>query len=158
VDLGQWTWTVWLGIAVLCIVIELFTLDFTFAMLAVGALGGLVATLSGGPWWLQIVVAAVLAVLLLFLVRPFLRRVLRRTEDRTPQNVDAIAEQRGRVLAPFVHGAGEVKLENGETWSARLMPGAPPAQLAEGDRVVVVRVVGATVDVLPEPPLRGKEP
>ena len=142
-DLTQWTWLVWLCIAFVCIIIELVTLEFTFAMIAAGVLiGGLGTTLIGGPWWLQIALAAVVAALLLFTIRPLLLRALRKHQDTTRHNIDAIAQQRGRVTGAFVDELGEVKLENGETWTARLAPGAA-AEV--GDQVVVLEVRGATV-------------
>ena len=144
-DLTQWTWLIWLCIAIVCVIIELVTLEFTFAMIATGTLlGGLGTTLLGGPWWLQIALAAVISGLLLFTIRPLLLRALRKHQDTTPHNVDAIASQRGRVTGAFVEDLGEVKLENGETWSARLAPGA---HAALGDPIVVLEVRGATVVV-----------
>jgi len=148
-DLTEWTWVAWLSLAIVFIVIEVFTLEFTFAMLAAGALlGGLGTTLLGGPWWLQILLAAVIAGLLLFAIRPLLLRLLRRSEDPTRHNVDAIAEQLGRVTTAFVDGRGEVQLDNGERWSARL-PEGEARELRPGDGVVVLRVIGATVEVRP---------
>ena len=145
VDLTQWTWLVWLCIAIVCVIIELVTLEFTFAMIATGTLvGGLGTTLLGGPWWLQIALAAVISGLLLFTIRPLLLRLLRKHQDTTRHNVDAIAYQHGRVTGAFVDDLGEVKLENGETWSAKLAPGA---QAAVGDQIIVLEVRGATVIV-----------
>ena len=146
-DLTQWTWLVWLCIAIVCVIIELITLEFTFAMIATGTLvGGLGTTLAGGPWWLQIALAAVISGLLLFTIRPLLLRALRRHQDTTRHNIDAIAQQRGRVTTAFVNEVGEVKLENGETWTARLAPGAAATI---GDPVVVLEVRGATVIIAP---------
>lgn len=148
-DLTEWTWVAWLTLAIVFIVIELFTLEFTFAMLAAGALlGGLGTTLLGGPWWLQVLLAAAAAGLLLFLIRPVLLRLLRHSEDRTRHNIDAILEQHGRVETAFVDGRGEVQLENGERWTAKLSEDST-AGLSPGDRVTVTRVLGATVEVRP---------
>ncbi|HWL60343.1 MAG TPA: NfeD family protein [Microbacteriaceae bacterium] len=148
-DLTQWTWIVWLALALIFIVIEIFTLEFTFAMLSAGALlGGLGTTLLGGPWWLQILLAAAIAGLLLFLIRPVLLRLLRKSEDRTKHNIDAISEQLGRAETAFVDGRGAVKLDNGETWSA-VLPEHEDVDLAPGDRIIVTRVLGATVEVRP---------
>lgn len=147
VDLTQWTWLVWLCIAIVCVIIELITLEFTFAMIATGALvGGLGTTLLGGAWWLQIALAAVISGLLLFAIRPLLLRALRRHQDTTRHNIDAIAHLGGRVTRAFVADRGEVKLDNGETWTARLAPGA---SVAVGDPIVVLEVRGATVIVEP---------
>lgn len=148
-DIAQWAWLVWLVLVIVFVVIEVFTLDFTFAMLAGGALlGGLLSSLLGAPPWLQFALAAVLALLLVFLLRPPLLRALHRHADHTPQNVDAIVAQSGQVETPFSNGVGTVKLMNGEVWSARLA-GAASLSPAVGARVAVVRVVGATVEVVP---------
>jgi membrane protein implicated in regulation of membrane protease activity len=150
VDLTQWTWIAWLVIALACIIVELVTLEFTFAMIATGTLiGGLGTTLAGGPWWLQIALAAILSAALLFTIRPLLLRALRKRQNETRHNVDAIATLSGRVTRPFTDDLGEVKLENGETWSAKLAPGSAAGV---GDPVFVVEVRGATVVVDVTPP------
>lgn len=147
-DLTQYLWIAWLVLAVLFVIIELLTLEFTFLMLAAGSLvGGLGVNLAGGPWWLQILVAAAVSALLLFTIRPLLLRTLRRSSALVPTNVDAIYGQKGRVVAPFVDGAGSVKLDNGETWTARLA--GADLGLAPGARVTVIAVRGATVEVSP---------
>jgi membrane protein implicated in regulation of membrane protease activity len=55
-------------------------------------------------------------------------------------------------MEPFVHGTGSVKLDNGETWTARLAATATDAGLDVGTRVNVTNVMGATVEVAPPPP------
>ena len=145
-DLADYLWIAWLVLAVLFVIIELLTLEFTFLMLALGSLvGGLGVNLAGGVWWLQVLAAAAISALLLFTIRPLLLRALRRSSALVPMNVDAIYGQAGRVVTPFVDGAGSVKLENGETWTAR---SATP-DLVAGARVTVVAVHGATVEVTP---------
>ena len=52
----QFAWIVWLALALIFVVVEVFTLDFTFLMLAVGSVGGLLASLFGAEWWVQILV------------------------------------------------------------------------------------------------------
>ena len=68
--LASYAWILWLALILVFGIVEMATLQFIFLMLAVGALGGLVVGLFGVPWWVQIIVAAVLSVLLLFAVRP----------------------------------------------------------------------------------------
>lgn len=149
-DLTQYLWIAWLVLALLFIIIELVTLEFTFLMLAAGTLiGGLGVNLIGGPWWAQVLAAAVIAALLLFTIRPLLLRALHRSSQLQPTNVDALYGLGARVLAPFVDGDGSVKLDNGETWTARLV--GPDPGLDVGSRVIVTAVRGATVDVSPPP-------
>lgn len=150
-DLTQYLWIAWLVLALLFVIIELVTLEFTFLMLAAGTLiGGLGVNLLGGPWWAQVLVAAVISALLLFTIRPLLLRALHRSSRLQPTNVDALYGMGARVVAPFVEDAGSVKLDNGETWTARLI-GADPGLVA-GSRVVVTAVRGATVEVSPAEP------
>ena len=154
-DLAQYLWIAWIVLALIFVIVELVTLEFTFLMLAAGALlGGLGTNLLGGAWWLQVAAAAAVAALLLFTIRPLLLRALHRSSAHIPTNVDALAGLGARVLVPFVDGAGSVKLDNGETWTARLVDAASAADV--GSRVIVRAVRGATVEVaLPdekEPP------
>ncbi len=150
-DLAQYMWIGWLTLTVVFVIIELVTLEFTFLMLAAGSLiGGLGVNLLGGPWWLQILCAAVLSALLLFTIRPLLlRRLHRHDPPDSRTNVDALYGLGGRVMARFVEGAGSVKLDNGETWTARLPASRVGEPLDVGDRVVVAAVLGATVEVVP---------
>lgn len=148
-DLTQYLWIIWLVLALVFIVIELLTLEFTFLMLATGSLvGGLGANLLGWPWWAQIGIAAVLAGLLIFTIRPLLLRTLRRGGDPTPSNVDALYGMGGRVMTDFVEGSGLVRLDNGETWTSRA---SGPPSLREGERVVVTRILGSIAEVAPPP-------
>ena len=66
----QWAWIGWLVLILLFLVIEMLTLDFTFLMLSIGGLAGLGTDLLGGPIWLQVVVAAVAAAVLILVLRP----------------------------------------------------------------------------------------
>ncbi|MFB8385957.1 NfeD family protein [Microbacterium sp. NPDC055910] len=148
-DLTQYLWIAWLVLALLFVVIEVLTLEFTFLMLAAGTLiGGLGVNLLGGPWWLQIALAAALSALLLFTIRPLLLRLLHRGADPARTNVDALYGMGARVVAPFVDGFGSVRLDNGETWTAKL-PDDASAPLDVGSRAVVLAVLGATVEVGP---------
>lgn len=153
-DLTQYIWIVWLVLALLFVIIELLTLEFTFLMLAAGTLiGGLAVNLLGGPWWLQVIAAAAVSALLLFTIRPLLLRLLHRSSALKPTNVDAIYGLGGRLTAPFTGDVAAVRLDNGELWS--VMPSAGSAALVVGDRVVVTAVRGAKVEVTAEPPFPG---
>lgn len=150
VDLTQYLWIVWLVFVVVCVIIEVLTLEFTFLMIAAGSLiGGLGANALGAPWWVQILAAAVIAGLLLFTIRPLLLRVLERNRTPVLTNVDALVGMAARVTGPFTEGSGFVKLANGETWTARLAGEDESSSVTVGDRVVVRRIDGATAEVAP---------
>ena len=144
--LTDYSWILWLALILIFAIVEVTTLEFTFLMLAVGSLGGLLSGLVGLPWWASFLVAAVLSVLLLFAVRPALLRALKRGGDARPTNVDALIGLSGVVTNDFVGKANHVKLTNGETWTAKL---ADQGLLIEGERVVVTAIDGATAVVAP---------
>ena len=147
-DLTQYMWIAWLVLALLFVIIELLTLEFTFLMLAAGALiGGLGVNLLGGEWWLQVLAAAAVSALLLFTIRPLLLRALHRSSRLHPTNVDALYGMAARVTSPFVDGRGYVRLDNGEQWTAEISDTVAVPE--PGSRVVVTAVRGATVEVAP---------
>lgn len=149
----QWAWIGWIVLILVFLVIEMLTLDFTFLMLGIGGVAGLGADLLGAPLWLQVVIAAVVAAVLLLALRPPLLRRLRRGEDPTKSNVDALLEQSGRVLSTVTTHGGQVKLSNGDTWTARTDAGI---DIEPGTTVLVARIDGATAVV--RPAIRLEEP
>ena len=146
-----YSWIIWIALILIFGIIELTTLEFTFLMLSLGSVGGLISSLVGVPLGLQFIIAAVLSVLLLFALRPPLLRRLKQGGDPALSNVDALIGLRGVVTNDFSGNANHVKLANGETWTARrgtdLTPG-PGRPLVEGERVVVTAIEGATAVVV----------
>lgn len=147
--LSEYAWIIWAGLILVFLIVEMTTLEFTFLMIALGSLGGLISGLFGLPWWAQIVVAAVLALILLLAVKPPLLRRLRHGEDPTKTLVDALIGMEGTVVNDFVSGQGLVKLSVGETWTARFSPAGGQEQLEIGDHIRVVAIDGATAIVAP---------
>lgn len=146
--LTSWAWVFWLALILVFLIIEVLSLSFVFLMLAVGSLGGLVAGLLGAPWWVELIVAAVLSLLLLFFVRPPLLRLTHRGADPARSNVERLIGTAGTVVKAFDAGMGQVKLSNGETWTAKLAHHAT-IPLIEGDPILVDSIEGATAIVSP---------
>ncbi|MCU1470648.1 MAG: hypothetical protein JWQ39_1797 [Glaciihabitans sp.] len=144
----NYAWIIWFALILIAVIIEVTTVTFMFLMVAIGSLAGLVVSLFGAPFWIQVILAAVVAALLLFAVRPPLIRALKRGGDHTRSNVDALMGQSGTVTIDFNGNAGTVKLSNGETWTARLSDSSH-APLAAGDHVIVTAINGATAVVEP---------
>jgi membrane protein implicated in regulation of membrane protease activity len=150
VDLTDYLWIAWLVFILVCVIIELLTLDFTFLMISVGSLAGLGANLLGWPWWVQILCAAAVSVLLLLLIRPVLLRVIaRHNADVPPSNIAALIGMGGRVASTVADLGGLVKLDNGETWTARLAPEYARLSVEPGARVLVFAIDGSTAIVVP---------
>lgn len=144
----DWAWIGWLVLILAFLVIEMLTLDFTFLMLSIGGLAGLGSGLLGAPLWLQVIVAGVVAAILVLFLRPPLLRRLRRGEDPTPSNVDALIDLHGRVVATVSANGGQVKLSNGDVWTARSESG----ELEPGTPIHVSRIDGATAVVRSDSP------
>ena len=146
--LQSYAWIIWLALILIFVIIEVITVDFTGLMLAVGGIGGLIASLFHAPFWLQVIIAAVVALLLLLTVRPPLKRFLQRGGDRTKTLVDALPGQSGTVVLDFNGKPNLAKLANGETWTVKLED-PKSAALQEGDHVVVTAINGSTATVAP---------
>lgn len=141
----EWLW--WLGAALILAVIEMLSVNLLFLMLAGGALAGAVAGAIGTPFWVQLLVAAVVSVLLLFGVRPWALTKLHSTTPEARTGVDAQVGRHATVVADVTDRAGRVKL-HGEVWTARLARAG--VVLPVGSTVTVVRIEGATAIVIPQ--------
>ena len=142
-------WLAWLGIAIVLAAIEAVTVDFVFIMFAGGALAGGVAAALGASFAVQVVVAVVAALLLLFVIRPILKRQLIDGEMDHQIGASGLVGREARVLQAVTDTDGRIKLA-GETWSARLASGE--ATVGPGEDVRVIAILGATAIVAPVPP------
>ncbi|CAN5132060.1 hypothetical protein BH09ACT6_BH09ACT6_19300 [soil metagenome] len=148
--LAAYAWVIWLALVLVFLVIETLSLDLIFLMLAIGSLGGVAAHFLGVPFLLQIPIAGAIALLLIFMLRPPLLRRLRRDGDPAKSNVEALLGLEGRVVSAVTSSSGSVKLSNGDTWTARVFPGAAEQRLVPGEPVFVKAIEGATALVAPE--------
>jgi membrane protein implicated in regulation of membrane protease activity len=139
-------WIIWLALILVFVIIEVVTVDFTGLMLAVGGVAGLIVSLFHAPIWLQVVIAAVVALLLILAVRPSLKRALNRGGDKAKTLVDALIGQTATVVNDFNGKPNLAKLANGETWTVKL-DDAKSKSLEEGDHVVVTAIDGSTATV-----------
>ena len=143
-------WLFWIGVALVLAAIEAATVDFVFIMFAGGAMAAAVAAGLGASFPVQVVVAVGVAVLLLFSVRPLIKRQF--LDDQVDHQIgaSALVGREARVLQAVTDSDGRVKLA-GETWSARLAAGATTT-VGPGEEVRVIAIHGATAIVSPVPP------
>jgi membrane protein implicated in regulation of membrane protease activity len=136
---------IWLIVGVLLVLAELLSGEFVLLMLGGGALAAAgVSLFVGGPV-VGGVVFAVVSVLLLFAVRPALRRRLDRGIDRTVMHHQALLGSTAVVVARVDEHGGRVKI-GGDLWSARASDGHQAIE--PGARVTVVSISGATATVV----------
>jgi len=149
VDVSGWLW--WVGGALLLGIAEIVSVQLVFLMFAGGMLAGAVASALGAAAPVQIGIAVVASMLLLFALRPWLLRRLRLRMPLVETNAAALVAREAVVLATTTGSGGRVKLR-GEVWSARAAHEGDV--LAPGTEVRVVRIEGATavVSAAVEPP------
>lgn len=142
-------WAVWLAIAMLLGVAELFSLDLVLLMLSAGALVGMLTALAGLGLTVQLLAAVIASVAMLGLVRPSVTRRLHRGPELR-QGVAALVGREGFALTEVSVHSGQVKL-GGEVWTAR--PYDEHAVIADGAKVQVLEIRGATAYVTEVPQL-----
>lgn len=147
--LSAHAWSVW-GVAALGLAAaELLTLDLTLLMLAAGAAaGGATALLFPGLWWLQVVVAIVVAVLTLLVLRPTLLDKVRNAPGYR-SSLESLVGSSGVATAEITGSVGEAKV-GGQVWDARAFD--PDMVVAPGDSVEVYGLDGITLIVYPVEP------
>jgi len=141
---------IWVAVAIVAGMVEIFTLDLIFLMTAGGALAAALTAVLTDSVTLSILVFAVSTLALLLGARPPLRAYMQRSVPSEPMHTDALVGRRAEVVAAVGAESGRIRL-GGELWSARLENGHPP--IAAGNTVFVVRIEGATAVVRLHPPL-----
>lgn len=134
---------VWFALTVVFIIMEAATVTMVSIWFVVGALAALIVSLLGGALWLQVGLFLVLSALLLWCLRPVVKKHFTPRLEKT--NVDAVIGSVGRVTEQIrnVDACGHVKLGAME-WAARSTDGTT---IEEGTLVRVDRVEGVRVFV-----------
>ncbi|MDE5596672.1 MAG: NfeD family protein [Lachnospiraceae bacterium] len=115
----DWNMTVmWLGILVILVVIELFTMGLTTIWFAGGALVAALISIPGTPLIIQILFFLIVSILLLYFTRPLAVKYFNR--DRTRTNVESLIGRQAIVISEInnIEGIGQVNT-GGMEWSAR---------------------------------------
>jgi len=135
----------WVGVMVVCIVIEASTFSLTTIWFACGALVCVFIAMTPLAFSWQLLIFAVLSCLLLILTRPLvMQRIKSRKETRT--NVNALIGQEVLVIKAITEfEKGEVKCE-GKIWSA---VSQNHEAVPEGAVCTVRSIHGNTLSVLP---------
>ncbi|NKX53965.1 NfeD family protein [Arthrobacter mobilis] len=139
------SWVLWLGLFLLLAIVEMMTLDLFFIMLSGGSLAALAAGLFGSPFWAQVVVFCLVALLMVLFVRPVALRHLNRGPADLRTNVERLIGETATTLEAVTDHSGLVRI-GGDTWTARSSDGS---LIPAGQRVEVARIDGATAVVSP---------
>lgn len=141
----------WMAVALVAVGAEIFTVDLTFGLIAVGAGSAAVASAVGAPLWLQAVIGVGVSFAGIAFVRPIALKHMKKGIPSTRTGVDALPGATGRTLSEVTRHDGRITLK-GEIWSARLDPDVTSDPVPDGTDVVVTRIDGATALVYPIDP------
>ncbi|MCG8971705.1 NfeD family protein [Streptomyces sp. CL12-4] len=138
-------WLVWLIVAAVLAVAEIFTLTAALGMLSVAAVVTAGGAAIGLPVPFQFLVYAVVATITVLFVRPIaLRHVLRPQVARF--GIDALIGKAAYVTSEVTATGGRIRID-GEEWTAR--PYDETLVIATGATVDVIQISGTTAFVYP---------
>ncbi|GAA1918102.1 NfeD family protein [Nocardioides hwasunensis] len=139
-------WETWLAVSIALGVAEMFSLDLILAMLAAGAVIGMITAIIGLPLELTLLAALGTSVAMLVFVRPTFAKRLHSGPELSLGHgklvgTRAMVTEEITGLAP-----GRVKA-GGEIWSA--LPYDENLRIAPGETVEILQIKGATAYVHP---------
>jgi membrane protein implicated in regulation of membrane protease activity len=136
---------VWLIIGLVLVAAEVLSGDFVLLMLGSAALAAAGAAVVFSPFWVSATVFALVALGLVTVARPALKRRLH-AGSAIAMHTEALVGARAVTLTTVDTHDGRVKL-SGEEWSARSFTDQP---IPPGTTVTVIEISGATAVVLAE--------
>ena len=145
--LGDNSWAIWLSLAFLLGIAEIMSLDLVLIMLAVGALAGAgIAVIAPSLWWLQILVASGISIMMLLLLRPTLLAKVRNMPGYRSSSAKMVGSS-GVATSQIDKAGGEIKVD-GQSWSAR--PYSSDLVIEQGTEIEVYEIDGVIAVVYPK--------
>lgn len=140
-------WYVWLAVALITLILEVFTSGFVIGCFSVGALVSAIVAAMGGGMNAQLIVFAAVTVGVFAFIRPFALKYLLRARNRVATNNDALIGRTGQVVTAIDNAAmrGEVRVD-GDIFPARSHSGAG---IPSGNDVRIVALESITLIVEP---------
>lgn len=130
--LNENLWAAWAVVALVCLLVELFTGSFYIMCFAVGAVAAAIVSPFSGVYF-QLVVFIAVSLASIFLVRPLVMRWMHHEKDFIPSNADAIIGRVATVSQDIpANGFGRVALD-GDDWKA-----TAKESLDKGEKVTIV--------------------
>jgi membrane protein implicated in regulation of membrane protease activity len=140
-------WHIWIIVALVFFIMEIFTPGFAVACLSIGSIGGSIASACGLEFKFQILVFAIATLLAFVLVRPVVLKVFHNKSKEVLTNVDALVGRQAIVseeIVPIV--GGRVKVD-GDDWKAISADGRP-VSAGTPVRILKVESVILTVEII----------
>ena len=137
----------WIILAIAFVIIEFGTVALVSVWFVGGSLAAMAVALAEGPLWLQVLLFILVSLILLLLLRPFLRKYV--YANTSPTNVDAVIGREALVTEDIdnLAGTGAIKLD-GVIWTARSVDNS---RIPAGTVVAIQSVQGVKAMVAPAP-------
>ncbi|MBO4857060.1 MAG: NfeD family protein [Treponema sp.] len=131
----------WLGVLIVCILIEAFTMALTTVWGGIAAIPLIFIARTGLPFKWQLLIFAILTVVLIVFTRPFAVKKLGLGKNKT--NVDTMEGEEVQVTKSITQfQRGEAKARNGVIWTATSEDGT---EIPKGTVCIISSVEGNTL-------------
>ncbi len=140
INFSSW---IWLGILIVCIVIEAFTMGLTTIWAGIAAIPLIFIARTGLPFKWQLLIFALITILLIVFTRPFAIKKLRIGKDKTNVNT-MIGEEVLITKSITKFQKGQAKAKNGVIWTAK---SEDESEILEGSTCIITAVEGNTISV-----------
>ena len=138
-------WYIWLIIAGIFLIFEIFTAGFLVFWLSIGALISMIVSFFTSNIAIQTAVFVVSSTILIFATKPFVKKFAKTKTVKT--NAFSIVGQNGIVIKDIdsINSKGQIKVD-GEVWSA---VGKNDINIEKGTEVEIVEIKGVKAIVTP---------
>lgn len=138
-------WQIWLIVAGIFFVAEIFTTGFLVFWFGLGAIFSMIASFFIQDLVIQTTIFIIASVIFIFATRPLANKFLK--TDSVPTNVFSVIGKHGLVITDInpIDGTGQIKI-NGELWSAESLNNQP---ISKDTQIVVVKINGVKAIVSP---------
>ena len=138
-------WYIWLIIAGIFLIFEIFTAGFLLFWLSIGALISMIVSFFTSNIAIQTAVFVVSSAILIFATKPFVKKFAKTKTVKT--NAFSIVGQNGIVIKDIdsINSKGQIKVD-GEVWSA---VGKNDMNIEKGTEVEILEIKGVKAIVAP---------
>ena len=138
-------WHIWIIVAVLLLIAEIFTMGFFTATLAMGCIvAGIFSAMDCGIK-VQLITFSIGTLVGFFGVRPFMIKYAHRKNNTVKTNIDALIGKVGRVTVSINNSKHEGRvIVEGDDWKAET---ENDEIISAGERIQIVRVNSTTLIV-----------
>ncbi len=139
-------WQIWLILAGVFLILEIFTAGFLIFWLSLGSLFAMIVSFFTDSIIIQTAVFVVSSTILIFATKPFVKKFAQ-NKNSIKTNVFSIVGKTGLVTEEInpIQSTGQIKI-NGETWSASTKNNVI---IPEGSEVEVLEIKGVKTIVAP---------